>query len=211
MMRKLFLDKLVLFSILCLMAQPLYAGTIKCWTNDEGVFECGSFIPPQYSQHGFSDYDKTGSKTKEVEAAPTPEEIAERKRQEREKLQREEQIKKDKAFLDRFASKREIERSRKADLSSIDGQFQSIESLLLIYRENLKKLEERYEKNKTLQVEKSQQKAIKREIDNMKKRIKVTEEPLEQIRKKRVETNKKYDGYIQRYRDIQLRGGVPRR
>lgn len=209
-MKKLFLDKLVLFSILCLMAQPLYA-KIQCWTNDEGVFECGNSIPQQYSQQGFTEYDKTGSKSKEVKAAPMPEEIAERKRQERDKRQREKQIKEDRTFLNRFASEKEIERSRKADLSSIDGQFQSIESLLLIYKEELKKLEERYEKNKKLKVEKSQQKAILREINNTKKRIKLTKEPLERMRLKRVKTNKKYDDLIARYRDIQRRGGVSRR
>ena len=79
---KNFLTKFTLFFILCLIVQPLYAKRIRCWTNDEGVFACANYVPQQYSQLGFTEYDGSGRKIKDIKAAASSEEIAERERQE---------------------------------------------------------------------------------------------------------------------------------
>ena len=35
--------------LICCLANPAGAN-IKCWTNEDGVRECGNKIPPEYSQ-----------------------------------------------------------------------------------------------------------------------------------------------------------------
>ena len=36
-----------------LLALPPMAGAgIKCWTNNDGVRECGNAVPPEYAQQG---------------------------------------------------------------------------------------------------------------------------------------------------------------
>ena len=53
---------------------------IKCWTNKDGVRECGDRLPPEYAQKGHEQISDSGVKVKVFEAAKTPEEIAEARR-----------------------------------------------------------------------------------------------------------------------------------
>jgi archaellum component FlaC len=204
-MKNFSLNKLALFSILCLIAQPLYAGNIRCWINNEDVFECGNYIPQEYSQKGFTEYDQYGRKIKEVEPAPTPEEIAEQKRQEEAERQYQEQLKKDRAFLDIFATERDIELAREAGLTSIDRHIQSIETIIEGLKRNIKDLENSYERSKDLNASKRQLETIQGNIDSVKKRLKDTEDTLQQMHRDRNDTNKEYDAYIQQYREIKRR------
>ena len=50
--------------LLCiLIATPALsdAARIKCWTNNEGVRECGNAVPPEYAQKGHKEVSKSGS------------------------------------------------------------------------------------------------------------------------------------------------------
>lgn len=209
LINKLPLNKLALFSIICVTAQPLYANNIKCWINQDGVYECGNHIPPDYSQKGFFEYDKSGHKIKEVPRAPTHEEIAEQKRQEQEKLLREEEAKRDISFLNLFANERDIELARKATLTSIAGQIQSINTIFNGLKHNLKDLENSYKRSKEIGVSKRQLNIIQKNINRIKKRLKDTEDNLQHMRQERDDTNQEYDAYVQQYREIKRRGGVP--
>ncbi len=201
------LNKLILLSILCLMAQPLYAAKVfRCWVNEDNINECGDYVPQKYTQKGFTEYDEMGNKIKDVEPAPTAEEIAKREKEERAKREREEQANRDRAFLDIFTSKRDIELARKGVLTSIDGQLQSIETILNGLKRNLADLEESYEKSKVLKASKSQLKTIQDNIDGVKKRIVDTEDTLQKLRADREKTNREYDAHLKRYEEIRNRG-----
>jgi len=204
-MKNIFTNKLALFFILCLIAQPLYANKIRCWTNDEGVFECGNYIPQEYSQKGFSEYDESGRKIKDIKPAASPEEIAERERQQEQERQHQEQLKKDRAFLDIFPNERDIETARQAELRAIDSEIRSLEAIIEGLKRNVKAMENSYERSKALNASKRQLTTIQGNIDSVKKRIKDTEDTLQQTQIKRDKTNQKYDGHIQRYRDIKRR------
>jgi len=207
-MKNLFTNKLTLFFIFCLIAQPLYAKRIRCWTNDEGVFQCANYVPQQYSQLGFTEYDKSGRKIKDIKAAPTPEEIAERERQEEQERRDQEQLKKDRAFLDIFSNEQDIETARSAGLKAIDDEIRSLEAIIEGLKRNVKAMENSYERSKALNASKRQLTTIQGDIDSVKKRIKDTEGTLQQMQMERDDTNKEYDGYIQRYRDIKRRRGT---
>ncbi len=206
LMCKFFLRKLVVF-LLVLIAQPLYAGgNIYCWLNDNNVKECANYIPQQYSQRGFVEYDRYGNKIQEVAPALTPEEIAEIKRKQIEKIRREEQRKKDQKLLALFSSESDIEAGRKSELSTIDAQIQSIQSILDGLRRNLNDLQESYKLSKNIpEVPKSQLRAIQMNIKSIKKRIEDTEDTLQKMREERVKTNNKYDAYVRHYQEIQER------
>ncbi|KHD08832.1 hypothetical protein PN36_23235 [Candidatus Thiomargarita nelsonii] len=204
-MKNIFTNKLTLFFIFCLIAQPLYAKRIRCWTNDEGVFQCANYVPQQYSQLGFTEYDGSGRKIKDIKAAPTSEEIAERERQEEQERRDKEQFNKDRAFLDIFSNEREIETARQAGLKAIDGQLRSLEAIIEGLKGNVKAMENSYERSQALNASKRQLRTIQRDIDSVKKRIEDTKDTLQKMLMERDDTNKEYDAYIQRYRDIKRR------
>lgn len=209
-------NKPILFLIPLLMANSLPTmaaadqGKIKCWVNDDGVTECGNYIPPKFSQQGFSEFNQEGQLVDKVKRAPTPEEIAEFERQEKEEQEKEEQLKKDRALLALFSTEKDIEMARTAELNTIDGQIQSIETILNGLKGNLVDLEDSYERSKNNpSVSQSQLNAIESNIDSAKKRIKDTDETLNKKINERLEANQKYDTYLQRYQDIiQRRGHV---
>ena len=42
------------------LATPFANAGIKCWTNKDGVRECGNAVPPEYAQQGHTVKDKQG-------------------------------------------------------------------------------------------------------------------------------------------------------
>jgi len=202
---KIILKKLLFVFILLPLTQPLYAN-IQCWTDENGNRACGDFIPPQYSQAGFSVYTPEGIKIKEIDRAPSADEIAAKERQKEKELQHQEQRKKDEALLALFSTERDIELARAGALSSIDGQLQSLQTILDGIKGNLEDLLLSYERSQDNEsVTKNQLEAIQRNIARVKKRIADNEATLQNKLKERETINKEYDDYVQRYRDIMQR------
>ena len=97
-MKKPFINSLIiLFTLSGLTLSGSVQARIKCWTNNEGIKECGNKIPPEYAQQGHQEIGKGGIVREEVKRAKTKEELAEEKRLaklEQEKLKKEEEQKK---------------------------------------------------------------------------------------------------------------------
>jgi len=202
------INKLALFPILFLIATPLQAGSeYYCWNNQDGVYECGNYVPAQYSQNGYLKRLKNGG-WEEVAPAPTAEEIAEQERQGEEKRIKEEQRQEDDALLKLFSKKEDIENARDAVLDSIAAQLKPIETTLKILKENLKDLEKskkRSENNPN--VSDSQREAIQRDIVRVTKRIQDNEKQLQMKRLGEEDVNQKYNGYMERFQEIMSRRG----
>lgn len=102
---------------------------IVCWTNHEGVRECGNAIPPEFAQKQHEEISEQGMVLEEKERAKTAEEIAEEKRLadiEAEKTRiAEEQAAKDKILLDTFSSIDDIEMTRDGKISAIDATIKA--------------------------------------------------------------------------------------
>jgi len=211
-MKNFSVGKLALFSALLFFVSALQAGKIwhYCWDNEEGVRECGDYIPPQYSQKGFLRC-RIGSECEFVKPAPTQDEIAEIARKKEEERQRKLQEKKDRALLALFGTEDDIESARKAVLETIDGQIQSLQTILNGLKRNLENLKKSYEfSKKNPEVSKEQLSSIQRNIASAKKRIQNNQETLQAKRHEKDKTNNKYDGYLQQFRDIQRRGLPPK-
>jgi len=100
---------------------------IECWTNKEGIRECGNAVPPEYVQQGHEVLNRAGIVKEKVERAKTPEEIAEEARlaeiKAREEEKRKAQEEEDKVLLNTFTSEREIELSRDSKVATIDTEI----------------------------------------------------------------------------------------
>lgn len=210
------INKLTIFAVLSSIISAVPAAENKqkyqCWTNEDGITECGNYVPPQYSQSGFQEFNDQGMPIGEVNRAPTPEELVQLEQQEEAERQRQAQLKKDQALLALFSTERDIELARSAMLNTIDGQINGTETVLAGYKANLADLEKSYEKSQdNPAVSASQLQTIQTNIANAKRRIQDTEDTLRKRQEERQKVEAEYDIYKQRFQDIMKRGGVPRK
>lgn len=98
---------------------------MKCWTNQEGVRECGNRVPPEYIQQGYTEIDGKGFVRDVKERAKTPEELVEAKRLAKlkaaEQKQKAEQETRDRVLLRTFSSVNDIERARDNRVAALEG------------------------------------------------------------------------------------------
>ena len=116
---------------------PSQAG-IKCWTNKDGVKECGDKIPPEYSQTGHQELNKQGLVIDETERAKTGEELEEAKKTAAAKADEDrkvaEHVKKDQILLDTFSSVDDLQMAR-------DGKIAAIESSINLAQKRNEKMQ----------------------------------------------------------------------
>ena len=107
----------------CLMAAE--GVRMKCWTNHEGVRECGNKVPPEYIQQGYKEIDGEGFVRGVTERAKTPEELAEARRlaalKAAEQKQKAEQEARNQVLLRTFSSVRDIERARDNRVTALEA------------------------------------------------------------------------------------------
>lgn len=127
-------------AILLLASTPLQAAKIKCWTNKDGIRECGNIVPPEYAQQGHEELNAQGVTVDTVERAKTPEEVAEAARLEaikaEEERQRIEQENRDRVLLHTFSSTDEITMAR-------DGKITAIATELRLTNKSMEHTQER--------------------------------------------------------------------
>ena len=126
-----------------LVSQPVFAAKFKCWTNKEGVKECGSAVPPEYSQQRIETRGKSGRVIEVKERAKTKAELAEidrlAKLKEIEDAKIAEQKKKDDILLKTFTRERDINMLR-------DSKVNVIEGIITVTNSNNKALTKKLEK-----------------------------------------------------------------
>jgi hypothetical protein len=119
--------------VTCSLFLPLSShAAFKCWTNKEGVRECGNTIPPEYAQQETETINERGLVTDVQERAKTKEELEQERKQAEEKKRREEeeaarrkkQDAYDRVLLSTFLSEQEIIDSRDRKISAIDGTIE---------------------------------------------------------------------------------------
>lgn len=141
---------LILISSL-ITTQATFAGKIKCWRNDEGVKECGTYVPAEHSQKRIETRGETGRVIGIKERAKTKEEIkeinrlAKIKKMEDEKIA--EQKKKDTILLKTFSRELEITMLRDSKVRVIDGIITVTQSNNKMLNKKLSKLKKRSGKN----------------------------------------------------------------
>jgi hypothetical protein len=144
---------------------------MKCWTNSEGIKECGDKIPPEYTQQGYQELSKGGIVLEEKERIKTKEEL-EKAKKEAVIIAREEEKERNKKahdtmLLKTFASIEEIETTR-------DQKIEAIES-------NIKITQKRIIKLQYLLDDELNQNSVDKQIDGEDKKFNNAESLKEQI------------------------------
>lgn len=188
---------------------------IKCWTNEDGVRECGSYIPPQYSQQGHKIFNEQGIAVKKVKRAKTAEEIAEEQRQENiqqeKELKRKEQEDQDRALLRQFSSEEDILFNCDNIIKTIDATIRNTNNHISRLDNNLNDLKEnlfKVKENKSQALSKKEQEdAVKRaekSIASIEDRIEKREQYLNSKQTQRQNEIKKYQTNIGKFREVKL-------
>ncbi len=125
MRKQLFNTLVILLSLSSLTLSGTVQARIKCWTNNEGVRECGNKIPPEFAQKKSQELGKGGLVREETERAKTDEELEEQrlldKTQAEEDRLAAKQKKKDDILLQTFSNVEDIERARDERLTSLEA------------------------------------------------------------------------------------------
>ena len=115
--------------------------SFKCWTNNEGVRECGNVVPPEFAQKGHQELSTSGILINEQARALTPKELEERAeelaRLEEEERIRAEKEREDQILLSTFSNIGEIELVRDDRLNVIQSRISLAESQIDTIKQNL--------------------------------------------------------------------------
>lgn len=126
-----------------IFSQPAFAAKFKCWTNNEGVKECGSYVPPEYSQKRIETRGESGRVTEVKERAKNKAELAEIDRLAKLKAIEDakiaEQKKKDEILLKTFTRERDINMLMNSKVNVIEG-------IITVTKSNNKALNKKLEK-----------------------------------------------------------------
>ena len=194
---------LIIFFILCEMILANHVSArMKCWTNSEGIKECGDKIPPEYTQQGYQELSKGGIVLEEKERIKTKEELEKAKKEAaiiaREEKKEQKKKANDKMLLETFTSIKEIETTR-------DQKIEAVESTIKITQKRIIKLQyllddELNQNSLDKQIDGEDEKfnnaeSLKEQISDNKKFIKNKIDEQEKIKKTYIE-------YISRFKKL---------
>ena len=195
------------FASLFLLTAPVGAA-IKCWTNKDGVRECGNVVPPEYSQESHTTISNTGITTGVSEAAKTPEELEAEKRAAEEKAKKEELAREkaaaDRVLLDTFASEDDLIMTRDGKIANIESEIKLTEGHIEKLRKNLDEIIAQ-----AADIERRGGKPgdkVQADIESVRKQIKDNEAFIEQKKAEQKTVRKQFDADLARYRELK---GLP--
>jgi hypothetical protein len=202
------------------LALPLASEAgIKCWTNKDGVRECGNAVPPEYAQQETRTVNKRGMTTEITERAPTKRELEEQQRQQEieqlrleeeerqqalEDKRRKEMENNDRVLLSTFLNEEEILRSRERKLVAIDATLE-------LTRITIDKLQTRLDGEKARAANYERQGKVlpertQEDIDSLQKQIETKQGYAASKEQERQALLDKYEADIARFRELKASG-----
>lgn len=187
-----------------LMTQSVMAAKFKCWTNKEGVKECGTYVPAEYSQQRIETRGKSGRVIKVEKRAKTKAELAELDRLAKLKAIEDEKIakqnKKDTILLKTFSRERDINMLR-------DSKINVIEGIITVTNSNNKALQKKLEKlqKRAANFERRGDKPTKNVVEDIKlieNRISKNMKSIKSKRNKQKIIRAKFNLDLQRFRTL---------
>ena len=159
-------------AILSILSSPAHA-RFKCWTNKEGIKECGEKVPPEYAQKGHQEMSTQGIVLEKTERAKNKQELEEEARKaelaaKQQKI-KDEKDKQDRILLDTFTSIEDIEAVR-------DSKLAVIESSITLTKKRNEKIQE--DLDKRIQAAAAEERAGKAPNEALLKDIKLLRERL---------------------------------
>lgn len=181
---------------------------IKCWTNDQGVRECGNSVPPEYAQQSHKRINEQGIVIDEKERAPSDEELAEQKRQaaiEAEKArERAKQRKQDSILLETFSSEDDIISARDDKVAAMNAQIKLAESRLKKLRASLnKRMEKAAAKERAGN---TPAETLLQDIESLRRQIQTNEDFIADTEADREQIKSEYNADLERFRQLKQDG-----
>ena len=191
---------------------PSTQAAIKCWTNHQGVRECGNAVPPEYAQQETRTINERGMTLEVQERARSAKEQAadeERRRQEEsaaneEQRRREEQVRNDRVLLATFASEQDIIRARDRQLSALEGMVEYTQLSVGKVEIRLADFAKRAEKLQS--AGKAVPKNLQDDIDSLQKQLESKRSYVTSKQEEIGALRVKYDQDLQRFRELK---GLP--
>lgn len=200
------MQTLVALGLIVLIGLPpsVHAVLIKCWENKHGVRECGSVVPPEYSQGRIEIVNERGLTVKVIEAAKTPEELVKEREllralEERERL-RKEQARQDAILLNTYTTERDLILARDNNLKAVQGQIDISNGNLRVLQDNLRNLQERaanYERSGKKPPEKTVT-----DIESMKTQIEAKQRYIQAKVTEKTNMEQRYEEDLSRFRKL---------
>ena len=195
-----------LVCLICLLfASPAtMAGSIKCWTNKDGVRECGAVVPPEYSQQRVEVMNQRGIVVEVKEAAKTKEQLAEEARLAKlkeEELRRQEEARlRDTILLQSFTTERDLK-------ISYDGKIAVNRDIIDITNTGTRTLNENLENTRTkaANYERAGEKppeSVLEEINSLKRQIKDNDEFIARKEEEIKVLKQQYEADLKRFREL---------
>lgn len=196
--------KLVPGLMLIFSAQYVHGATINCWRNNLGIRECGSVVPPEYSQQRIEVINERGVVIKVIEAAKSPEELAQEREQKRlqeaEEAVRKEQARLDAILLNAYTTERDLILARDNNLKSAKGQIDISKGNLRILQTSLDEMQSRaanYERGG-----KQPPESLVKEIEALKKQISQKSASIENQESNLKIMEERFESDLQRFRQL---------
>lgn len=181
---------------------------IKCWTNKDGVRECGNVVPPEYAQKGHAELSNSGITIKETAAAKSPEVLEREKREAAEREQRERMRKQqetrqtaiDRVLLHTYTSEDEIQLTLKGKLEAIESRIKLAQNRVEKLEANLGKLREEAAQEERGGQSVSEQ--LKKNILQVERQIGSNQQYIKERRADQQVLREKSAQDLQRFRDL---------
>ena len=177
---------------------------LLCWTNSDGVKECGDKLPPEYAQEGHEELNKSGRVVKETDRAKTAEELEEEKKQAVIKAAADkaakDQAAKDKILLDTFSSVEDIELARDSKLATLESSISVAEKRGVKLHGSL---DSRVNQAAAAEREgKTPPQNLLKDIESLKRQIKENDDFIANSRKEKEAVAATYNNDIVRYKEL---------
>ena len=162
---------------------------MKCWTNNEGVKECGDTVPPEYTQQGYKELSKEGIVKDETKRVKTKEELEKEREKARAVAKEKEKERKkqnhDKMLLETYNTIDDINDAK-------EQKIQAIESTI------------KYNKKRIIKLQYMIDNEEKSDADNqtLKQQIAENEKYIEYKIDEQKEIEKTYFEYITRFKEL---------
>jgi len=198
------LGPLVCLLSLLLLPATTIAGSIKCWTNKEGVRECGAVVPPEYSQQRVEVMNERGIVVDVKEAAKTKEQLAEEARLaklKQEELRRQEEARlRDTILLQSYTTERDLK-------ISYDGKIAVNRDIIDITNTGSRTLNENLNNTRTkaANYERAGEKppeSVLEEINSLKRQIKDNDEFIARKEEEINVLKRQYEADLKRFREL---------
>lgn len=197
-----------LFIALALILPGSALAAIKCWTNKDGVRECGNVVPPEYAQQETRTVNPRGITVEVKDRAKTPEELeqerqakaADEARLAEEKKRREDQAAYDRMLLSTFTTEQELLASRERATGSIDATIEiagaTINSLSRKLDEHKKRAAGLERAGNPLPAD------LKEDMASVERQIEDKKQFIEDKKQEKAQLLLKYEADLKRYREL---------